>query len=252
MNRHAVFSATRPAGNLSRNKEEGTGRAVQENQALDSRTPAASVSNSLVTYRYALQRALMCTLASLMLTCCFAALSVSHATILTVVPSHPEPGDPIHVIATFPLGGCTYSGSIEVVRNGGSITLIHHVVRPVVVSTGTCAESVDLDGLPAGRYHLDWILSVTPNPVVVPVGNVDFVVGDGGPPLAVPGLNWENLMVVSLGIFLIAMFAVRTGSRGHVASPASRWVLRTLPVSTSVRWTKRPIADKLSKGNLSR
>ena len=77
--------------------------------------------------------------------------------------------------------------------------MIQHGVRPVVVSTGTCAESVDLEGLPAGRYHLDWILSVTPNPVVVTVGSVDFVVGDGGPPVAVPGLKGENLRSVSLG-----------------------------------------------------
>ncbi len=185
-------------------------------------------------WRDVLQRASRCTVASFTLTCCFAASSASHAAILTVFPSHPEPGDPIHVVATFPLGGCTYSGSIEVVRSGGSITLIHHVVRPVVVSTGTCAESVDLDGLSAGRYHLDWILSVTPNPIVDPVGSVDFVVGDGGSPVAVPGLNWENLIFVSLGVLLIAMIAVRTGSGGNVASPAAIWALRTLPVSTSV------------------
>ncbi|MBP8297713.1 MAG: hypothetical protein KAX84_16490, partial [Burkholderiales bacterium] len=62
------------------------------------------------------------------------------------------------------------------------MTIVHQVVPPILASTGTCAESFDLDGIPAGRYHLQWILSVPTTPFSLLLASLNFVVGDGGPP----------------------------------------------------------------------
>ena len=144
------------------------------------------------------------TVASVLAFECSGAIAQTPNTVLGISPLQPAANEPIQAVLRFALGGCIASGTKQLVVNGQDLTIVHAVTFPALALQGPCSESFDFDGLPAGRYRLSWVLtSAVPPPFPEVLGQIEFVVGDGGPPLPIPMLSGTALLLLIVGLTLL-------------------------------------------------
>ena len=122
-----------------------------------------------------------------------AVAQVSSTPVLSVSPSHPNPGEQILAVLFYPTGGCVIQGVFDFSQNGRRLTITYTLPSLPVTVAGTCDETFSIGALPAGRYELDWVVVRTGSTFTY---STSFVVGDGGPPEPIPGLGKSGLLIL--------------------------------------------------------
>jgi hypothetical protein len=143
-------------------------------------------------------------------------VAADYESILTVAPKHPNPGEQIVAHLSFPLGGCTSQGTFSLSQSGRHLEITHTVVLPFVTLTGPCGEELAIGQLPIGRYILEWSGVYLTSGGLLDFSSrfsLSFVVGDGGPPDAIPTLDTYALMTLSSALMGLGLVWIRRSQR---------------------------------------
>jgi len=156
--------------------------------------------------RLLLSATILCSLSALV-------TAQSYSPVLSINPAHPNPGDTIVATLFFPIGGCTSAGTVDLSQVGHSLKILHTIPGSASVAAGMCSKTFEIGSLPIGRYSLEWDdLILTSPPQNITRGTLNFLVGDGGPPIPIPTINGLNLLALLASALLgSALILIRRG-----------------------------------------
>ena len=126
----------------------------------------------------------------------------SFTPVVFIVPSHPNPGDPIVAHILRPLGGCTSDGTFEFSQNGSTLKVRNIVPAGAIADAGTCIDTYPIGALSSGLYLLIW-------EIVQPNGTLDFSkdfsVGVMSVAVPIPALNGASMPLLAAILVLLGM-----------------------------------------------
>ena len=103
---------------------------------------------------------------------------------ISITPAVPIANQPIHVRVSLPFGTCFLDGTLDVVRVGDSISLVHKIAASTLTLPGTCSYSADIAGMRSGNYKVIWIEEFATG-ARLEIASANFAVG-GTDPIALP------------------------------------------------------------------
>ena len=99
------------------------------------------------------------------------------------------------------------NGTFTFSQSGRQLRITHNWPTTALVEQGSCNQRFAIGSLVAGRYQLEW-KTIAPNSTFT--FHAAFIVGDGGPPDAIPTLGSLSLTILLSLISIAALSQLNT------------------------------------------